>query len=502
MLRRAGLLTAIICVVATLAAACTGGPDPASSATSGQSSEQTASSGGIAGSVSVTRPWGNDEVTIVVDPVQVADGVSLLRVAYSLPASASESVRLDVILGSPYLTEFGSAGVRLVDPARGTVSQVARDADGRFVESLEGSPLEPGASVVAQSVFAGATGDTIDVLVPGFGYVAAVPVVAAGDGFDAAVAALGEPVDAPTYALQTFAMADDATRSTAVRGDTVTMSLTSDVLFGSDSAALSDAAGDVIDAAVVSVQELADQGELLIVGHTDDVDTEEYNQQLSEDRAAAVADRVTAALGEGYSVTAQGRGEREPVVADTTEEARALNRRVEIIFTMTKDPDAPGGSTQALPPTELPTVGGDEQVEYRSNDESTVAVSVVEVERHGDALVGTVEVELVAGGWPSSGVLSPTSPEGRSFGWPTFVSGLHNVSLVSADGRTYPFDYVEGAGEDQVRRLLGDETLRAGSEDGGVVRLTYVWPDSGQDVVAIESLDAFRITDIPVTQSG
>ena len=72
---------------------------------------------------------------------------------------------------------------------------------------------------------------------------------------------------------------------------------------------------------------------LKIVGHTDDVGSEAYNQQLSERRAASVASY----LADQFSIDRGrleviGRGESSPVIAATTPEARAENRRVEMIF--------------------------------------------------------------------------------------------------------------------------------------------------------------------------
>ncbi len=66
-----------------------------------------------------------------------------------------------------------------------------------------------------------------------------------------------------------------------------------------------------------------------VQGHTDDLGPDEYNLNLSQRRAESVAryliDRGVAA----GRLDAKGYGESIPLVADTTEEARAANRRVE-----------------------------------------------------------------------------------------------------------------------------------------------------------------------------
>lgn len=70
---------------------------------------------------------------------------------------------------------------------------------------------------------------------------------------------------------------------------------------------------------------------LTIVGHTDNVGSDQYNQTLSERRAQAVHDYL---LNKGVLVqrlTFLGRGKTAPRASNATEEGRRLNRRVEIL---------------------------------------------------------------------------------------------------------------------------------------------------------------------------
>jgi len=69
---------------------------------------------------------------------------------------------------------------------------------------------------------------------------------------------------------------------------------------------------------------------LRIEGHTDDVGSDGYNQLLSERRARAVADYLTAKGIDGARFQVVGHGKQKPQEAGTTAKARALNRRVEI----------------------------------------------------------------------------------------------------------------------------------------------------------------------------
>ena len=76
-----------------------------------------------------------------------------------------------------------------------------------------------------------------------------------------------------------------------------------------------------------------------ITGHTDAVGSDEANQILSEGRANAVrADLIKRGVA-AERMTAEGKGEREHVADNDTEEGRQLNRRVEFTITGTGDED-------------------------------------------------------------------------------------------------------------------------------------------------------------------
>lgn len=67
-----------------------------------------------------------------------------------------------------------------------------------------------------------------------------------------------------------------------------------------------------------------------IVGHTDAIGTEEYNEQLSQKRAESVMEYF---IQQGISpsrMAAEGRGDTQPVATNETEQGRAENRRTEL----------------------------------------------------------------------------------------------------------------------------------------------------------------------------
>lgn len=69
---------------------------------------------------------------------------------------------------------------------------------------------------------------------------------------------------------------------------------------------------------------------LSIVGHTDGVGSEEYNQRLSEARANAVKDYLVERGVEAGKIESLGKGKSAPLATNATSEGRAQNRRVEI----------------------------------------------------------------------------------------------------------------------------------------------------------------------------
>ncbi len=71
--------------------------------------------------------------------------------------------------------------------------------------------------------------------------------------------------------------------------------------------------------------------DLLITGHCADRGTASARQKLSEERAEAVASYlIDLGVRDQFHVFTQGKGSKEPVASNNTEEGRAKNRRVEI----------------------------------------------------------------------------------------------------------------------------------------------------------------------------
>ncbi|WP_102504997.1 OmpA family protein [Salinivibrio kushneri] len=68
--------------------------------------------------------------------------------------------------------------------------------------------------------------------------------------------------------------------------------------------------------------------EISVTGHTDNIGSAYYNQQLSQRRADAVVPFISS--DDGKTVTLSGQGETRPAATNHTQQGRAINRRVEI----------------------------------------------------------------------------------------------------------------------------------------------------------------------------
>ncbi|MBR6034575.1 MAG: OmpA family protein [Paludibacteraceae bacterium] len=69
-----------------------------------------------------------------------------------------------------------------------------------------------------------------------------------------------------------------------------------------------------------------------IVGHTDDIGSDRSNQILSEGRCQEVRQAMIDRGIDGSRMDIKGRGEREPIVPNDSDEHRQMNRRVEIVL--------------------------------------------------------------------------------------------------------------------------------------------------------------------------
>jgi len=186
------------------------------------------------------------------------------------------------------------------------------------------------------------------------------------------VAALGDlvPVQVPIQAASSPALKSDPILfdhhrdpnagplvcAAAKQGGPTQFRLPADVLFAFDSATLSSAAQIALDLLVKQVN--GTSGTVTVQGNTDAIGTDAYNQTLSEQRAASVADALKQRLGGNFAFSSVGFGKTKPVAPNTNPDGsdnpdgRAQNRRVDVEVTTTNPappspPDPNSGAVQA-----------------------------------------------------------------------------------------------------------------------------------------------------------
>jgi OOP family OmpA-OmpF porin len=104
------------------------------------------------------------------------------------------------------------------------------------------------------------------------------------------------------------------------------ISLSTDVLFGFNKAELTPAGEQKLDELAKSAQG-ANVDRVALVGHADRIGSEEYNQELSEQRAQAVADYLTQKGVDSSRLQVAGRGKSEPVTGNQCDKMGAANNK-------------------------------------------------------------------------------------------------------------------------------------------------------------------------------
>lgn len=115
----------------------------------------------------------------------------------------------------------------------------------------------------------------------------------------------------------------------AATPEVITLDDQGQVMFAFDSAELTPAARERLQSLLPRLNEPG-VASVKVIGFTDSVGSDSYNQGLSERRASSVAEYL---IGHGLApnkVTSQGRGEADPIADNDSDEGRARNRRVEL----------------------------------------------------------------------------------------------------------------------------------------------------------------------------
>ena len=533
-----------------------GGSTSSSGATAGGSASPggsaTASAGGArAGSTEWQKLDGHvmgHKVSVEVSPVVRQDdktsyiAVKLTRAsddasidAVNAHASTSRDDKLNIsnYLGVPSISRpgTGTSLVKLLDTASGRVWS-ATDGSGLFLE------LAPGEDMTSYLSFGKVDTDTVTVMVPMAGFTT-VSVLDANDAKKAKIdlsiaqAALKQsshavPELADPVAIERYTRALDDSTSTHAGGKDITVTLASDVTFASDSADLAPGAQAQLQTVATQLNQHPDGGTLTIVGHTDDIQDDAYNQALSEKRANAVKTRLEQLTSlDKWKTSVSGKGESQPKIKDTTDQARAANRRVEITLTPTggttpKNTATPANGSSAtpnptsskLPDPKGPVAKGADGVSVKHDNGAQLTITIDHVTRQGGYLLGQLHTTISTTTdtapdlkqWLTDKEVvfsNSRSEDGSSEPTEHAADGL---TLLAGGERIYPADYRDAGFKTHVplTELQLTPHIKAGT-----TTVCVVWPDPGGDTVTLDHAkgkysipgNSYRLTDIPVKNS-
>lgn len=117
-----------------------------------------------------------------------------------------------------------------------------------------------------------------------------------------------------------------------IREDVLLLTLAGQLQFETGSATVQPGLRNSL-AKVAEVVRASPGTQIGIVGHTDNIGSDAFNQQLSERRAYAVRNELAALGVPASAMFTLGRGASEPRADNATEAGRAANRRVELVLT-------------------------------------------------------------------------------------------------------------------------------------------------------------------------
>ncbi|WP_315584304.1 OmpA family protein [Actinomyces viscosus] len=417
-------------------------------------------------------------------------------------------------------------GLLLLDPEKMTVlgSLGARRSGG---EGGTDSGLKPGDSETSYVFFRLVDGDQITVFVPCCG-VATVGILdkdqATKAGFDQKViteaeratpdpSRAAESTDKGAVPIERYSRSFDGSTSTLKNTQRVTVTLNSDVTFASDSADLTPAAEAQLQTVAGQLSQYPGGGSLTIVGHTDDVQDDAYNLALSEKRANAVKTRLEQITSlDKWQPSVSGKGESEPLIADTTPEARAANRRVEITLTPTggvKNSPSSSSSATSSPSAQNVVGKGLDGLTLTTSTGAQATITLDHVTRAGGLLLGELLVTSGAGGngtalsvWVGDPAKSWSNARGEDDNALGIWYAADGLALLGDGEHIYPADYQPPGSK--AHWPITSLHLDYGLKEGASAKICVAWPDPGGDTITLDHQGndgrnyAYRLTDIPV----
>ena len=115
------------------------------------------------------------------------------------------------------------------------------------------------------------------------------------------------------------------------QGENIILNMPSNITFDTDRAEVKPEFYEVLDSVALVLNEF-DRTLIDVYGHTDSDGTEQYNFDLSRDRATSVARFLESRRVNPRRFAVQGYGESRPIASNASAVGKAENRRVEIVI--------------------------------------------------------------------------------------------------------------------------------------------------------------------------
>ena len=510
-----------------------------------QASSTSASAGGAAGAPAAPQGWqqldghiAGHHIIVNVSPIIRKDeSTSILALELFRASDDKNRTENKPTSSTPdnkfTIVDYWGSRANL-QPGNGVSAVRIMDLQtGRVWNSINGSKADPGIApgekITYYVAFGKIDSEQVTVFVPMAGFVT-VSVLEAGSAQQAKIDLSAAQTELDTLPNTTLAASapierytrslDDST-STHTGGKDITVTLASDVTFASDSADLASGAEAQLKTVASQLKQHPDGGTLTIVGHTDDVQDDAYNQTLSEKRANAVKTRLEQLTKlDKWQTSVSGKGESEPRINDTTDEARAVNRRVEITLTptggTTTKNTTPAPNSGKLPENKGPVAKGSEGVTVKHvSGNSQLTITIDHVTRSGGYLFGQLHTTLSVkkGSAPDrledwlNDKEAPFSNSRSEKGSRDAVAfAATGLTLLAAGERIYPADYRDAGFKPHLplTELQLTPPIKAGT-----TTICVIWPDPGGDTVTLDHAATgkevadlgYRLTDIPVKNS-
>lgn len=255
-------------------------------------------------------------------------GEDLLRLNFGVANKSSDDFILGYSLAGSTDEDTGG-DISLVDSVNQQRYLSHKQSDGKcFCNSLDGS-ITSGATENLWVVFPEPPDDieSLTVVTPSTPPLLDVPVTNSSESLE-------NPNLADRQVLDLTLISDNLDDQTGrtESGDEVSILLSSDVLFDTNSSDLTNDAEEILEQVAQEVDD-ANSSTVSIDGHADNTGDDSVNVPLSQERAesveSALANLITR---EGVSFDVEGHGSADPIADNNTEEGRDRNRRVSVTF--------------------------------------------------------------------------------------------------------------------------------------------------------------------------